>query len=379
MAALDVESEDRRDLPSGVRALRHDDLDTVTTLHESVLRPDAPRPHLSVREHFRRTFLDHPWADPELPALVVEHEGEIVGFLGSAPRRMRLDDKPVRLAVPSALVVHPDHRSRAIGARLVRAYLAGPQDLTFVDCASDTMRQLWTGLRGATLLAPSIGWTVSFDPLGTAAAMRMLGPSRMRSTLLRGGGRALAGLGRRVPGVRSFVEPIPSPLDAEELNPSDLIDQVARAGRTLRLRPAYDRVHLEWLFSEIAGINPRARLIRRLLRSSNGRVVGWYVYLQPHRGIAQVLQVRAATGEVEPVLRHLLRDAFEQGAVGVQGRVEADQASFLAGRQCLLWPTAWVLAATADPEIAALLQTPQALLSRLDGEWWIGHHLWRDG
>ena len=99
----------------------------------------------SQRPSFRRGLTgscSDPWADPEIPTLVhVGDSGEITGFIGSHVRRLRLDGLPIRLAAGGPLIVHPQARSRAVGARLWRRYLAGPQDLTTTDGASDEMRQ----------------------------------------------------------------------------------------------------------------------------------------------------------------------------------------------------------------------------------------------
>ncbi len=50
----------------------------------------------------------------------------------------------------------------------------------------------------------------------------------------------------------------------------------------------------------------------------------------------------------------------------------------LRGRRCVLSRTAWALVHGPDHGAVGLLGSAKALLTRLDGEWWMGHHLlWR--
>ena len=58
------------------------------------------------------TLLDSPWADPELPSLVAIDGNEIVGMIGSNVRRMRFDDRPVRMVCSAHLLSHPRVRQR---------------------------------------------------------------------------------------------------------------------------------------------------------------------------------------------------------------------------------------------------------------------------
>ena len=51
--------------------------------------------------------------------------------------------------------------------------------------------------------------------------------------------------------------------------------------------------------------------------------------------------------------------------------------SELQRHRCLLMPSDWSLVHSQDQCVLALLGTPDTLLTRLDGEWWMGHHsLW---
>lgn len=356
----------------GIRPVRRGDLPAVAALHERVAHPGAPRDTAVTADRFARLFLDQPWSDRELPSLVYEAPGgEIVGFLGSNVRRMRLDGRPVRVGCCSNLVVHADHRSRGVGVQLARRYLIGPQDLTVTDSATEEMRRIWAALKGRTLLSASIGWSVVFRPVATADAARPSadpGPLRRTAGSLAG---PLDALAARLPVLGRRLRPPPSDLASEPLTPGALTEHVATAARRVRLVPDYDPDYVTWLFGEVAAHHPRARLVARTVRTATGRCAGWYVYLARPAGIAQVLQFHVAAGEVEAVFDHLLGNARDRGAAAIQGRLEPVLEPVVAARRLLLTPSAWVLVAASDPPLLALLGSPDALLTRLDGEWWI--------
>lgn len=151
------------------------------------------------------------------------------------------------------------------------------------------------------------------------------------------------------------------------------------AARWLRLYPDYDAEYLHWLFAELEAVKVRGTPVRCLVRDRLGRVAGWYVYYLAPGGIAQVLQVAAPNGDLDLVLDHLFWHAARSGTGAVQGRLEPALFGSLRGRRCLLSRTSWALVHGPDHTILGLLGSAKALLTRLDGEWWMGHHLlWRE-
>jgi hypothetical protein len=60
-------------------------------VYEAVVRSGSPDPPPQLVEYFERTLLDYPWVVPTIPSLVcVNSAGEIVGFLGSHVRWLRV-------------------------------------------------------------------------------------------------------------------------------------------------------------------------------------------------------------------------------------------------------------------------------------------------
>ena len=148
-----------------IRPLQRDDIAAAAALYELVARSTTRTPPPGLVDYFERTFLDYPWADPEIPSLVhAEDDGSITGFLGSSVRRLVFDGRPIRLGVSGQLVTDPGVRSRAVGAFLMKAYMDGPQDLTLTDTASAPVRRIWEGVGGETFSLACMGWVRVFRP-----------------------------------------------------------------------------------------------------------------------------------------------------------------------------------------------------------------------
>lgn len=362
---------------SRIRALERGDLPGVCRLYEAVVRSGSPDPPPRLVEYFERTLLDYPWVDPAIPSLVYEDPGgEIVGFLGSHVRRLRVDGRRVRMACSGQLVASPVARQRGIGALLMRRYLAGPQEITITDGATDLVRRMWTGLGGQPLAHASIGWTRVFRPAATGIA------SLSRRDWHSGLTRSLRFVAPPLDGVLnalfgSWVELLPPEpeADAEPLTIDALLSQMRDAARSLRLHPDYDAEYLRWLLAELEAVDVRGVPVRHLVHDHRGRVAGWYVYYLTPGDVAQVLQVAAPNGDPNLVLDHLFWHAARGGAVAVQGRLEPPLLGLLKGRRCLLHRTEWALVHCQDQSLLGLLGSTKALLTRLEGEWWMGHHL----
>src|SRR6185503_523061 len=131
---------------AGVRPFRQEDLPAIVELRRRCFRFEAPAPDEQVERDLTTLFLDSPWRDPELPALVYEDaQGKIVGFLGVLPRPMSLGGVPIRAAATTRLMVEPERRGVA-ALRLLQTFLSGPQDLSLADQATGSSRALWERL-----------------------------------------------------------------------------------------------------------------------------------------------------------------------------------------------------------------------------------------
>jgi hypothetical protein len=75
------------------------------------------------------------------------------------------------------------------------------------------------------------------------------------------------------------------------------------------------------------------------------------------------------------VIANLVGYARQAGSAAIQGRLEPHLYPFMRARWSVFRRTEWALVHTADPVLLAAIGFGNALLTRLDGEWWMGHHL----
>jgi hypothetical protein len=162
---------------------------------------------------------------------------------------------------------------------------------------------------------------------------------------------------------------------AERLTPSVLLDHLAVVANKVRLSLSYDSAYLKWLFAELSAVRTRGELVGSLIRDPRRRrVLGWYVYYLLPGGVSQVVQVAAAERDVGPVLDHLFHHASQGGSSIVRGRVEPALLEPLTRRRTRLRYTGMALMYSHQQSILGAIATGDCL-SRMDGEWWMGHHL----
>jgi GNAT superfamily N-acetyltransferase len=356
---------------SQIRPIRRADLAQVTELYERTMRagPGTPAPGLAA--YFERTLFDDPWADPNIPSLVFQADDDrILGFIGSHVRHLLMDERQARMACAGHLVSDPLHRHLGIGARLLRTYLDGPQDLTITDGATDVVHGMWVRLGGYALHPGSCAWFRMFRPLRAVGDiwLEVSGRQRLRP-FLHATSAALDSPMRRFTRPRAR----PAGVHAEELTPQTLIECQEEVLGDTRLRVDYDEPFLDWLFREMAGVATRGTLVRRLLRA-NDRLLGWYIgYLKPG-GLSQVMEIQATRGKLGTVLDCLFADAWEAGSDAVEGRLEPALYEPLSSRGCWVHYGARALFHSQDPDVLAAISLGRSALTRLDGEYWMGHH-----
>lgn len=358
---------------ASVRELKPQDLPEVARLFLR-LTPEAGWPSGDACAGYLRDILfGNPWADLEIPSWVAEDGGRITAFYLLLPRRMLLGNRPIRVAVGCQMSVDESHRRSLTALALAKAALTGPQDLTIADGAHERSRDMWIALGGQAPLAYNLHWIRPLRP--ARAVLTALGARGVLPAPLRALARLPAALVdaavRRLRWNRLLTaepELESRPLVAAEL--ADCFGEIV----TDELRPAYDAATFDWLIRETLAKTGHGGLRGRLLHGPDGRACGWYVYQLVRGGTSEVIQLAARRGEYERVLRHLLGDAWRQGAAALRGRGEPDQVEALSAHH------AWfrregkcALVHSRDPRIRNAIEQGRAFLSRWEGEWWLRH------
>lgn len=352
-----------------VRAFEERDIPRVANLHRRVFPPpDATTDRLDAyHAYFKQMFLDTPWSDGQ-PSLVYEDEhGEPIGFLGVMTRQMRLRDRPIRAVTTSQFIVEPTRRATLAGIELSRALLAGPQDLTLADEASDIARKLFEGMGGTTELLYSLYWVRLLRPIEFALWWWRKGRRKTTaaSSILC---RFADAVVTRSPG-GPFHPPVPA-TSGEELDGDTLAACIAEFGRGRALRPEYDGRKAAWLL-EMLSRKPGCGTLRKVLvRTVAGEIAGWYLYCGHRGGVGEVLQVGAGEERIGEVLDHLFAQAWRDGIVALVGRIDPRFVGAFSARRCLFRHRGhWTLIHSRDPELTRAIHRGDAFLTRLEGEW----------
>lgn len=352
---------------TGIRPLERRDLPEVA----SIATQSSGRSLAGLANYYERTLLDEPWADTDIPSLVYEDDdGSIAAFQCSAVRRGHFDGRPIRIACAVSLVSRPDVRYRGLGALLLRAYLDGPQELTITDRATEQVRQIWVLLGGRVAHVSCMDWIRIFRPwsLGVERLIHV-DPTR---TFTQGVTTTLDAVTGRI--ARRWLPPPRPPTGySEELTAASLLEHLPLLTDRVRLHLAYDEHFVPWLFGEVGAVKARGVPVARLVRAPDGRVRGWYVYYLKAGGVSHVLQIAAPDRDVGAVLDHLFHDAWVNGAAAIRGRVEPRLLDPVSERRSFLQYVGGSLVHSKDPEIIGALAEGDALLTRLDSEWWMGN------
>ena len=355
-----------------LRILAESDIPAVVALFARVHPEHRWSSTAEGEAYFRATLFDNPWCDPEVPSWVAEEGDCIAGFYAVLPRRMLWRGRPIRVAVGCQFMVDPDKRHSLTALQMAQACIAGAQDLTLADGASDQARRMWTAVGGTTALLYSLQWTRPLRPAGYALAL-----AQARAALPRPVALAARPVAMLVDALAARLRPNRFPDDDgaladEVLDAATMPAQLPVLLDGSALQPMYDAESLAWLLQEAARKTCYGTLHTRVVRDRTGEIMGWYLcYVRPG-GVSEVIQILARRDAYGRVLRRLLADAWRLGATAVRGRVDPRYARELSDRHCWCrWDGAWTLAHSRDPAIMAALHQGDAFLSRLEGEWWL--------
>jgi hypothetical protein len=353
-----------------VRSLHHDDLSQVIALYRTYLAVPNVAGDDELRTAFEQVFLGEPLSDPDIPSLVFEgSDGEIVGFIGSLVHRMRFEQRTVRLACSSSLVVSPKARQFGAGGLLLRKYLAGPQDLTMTDTAGSATEQMWKRLGGSMYHLGSVTWLHLLQPVRAAVGLKLWHLGRQQ----------------RLP----LARPLCRPLDAvyarfnktdgasglekhteEQLSPQLLIDHLRLGPQQFDLWRDYDAETLGLLFDQIGRSRSNGRLVKNLVRDGRGQPLGWYIASLLPSDIYRILGLAATPGNEELLLRHVLRSAKGLNAAAVAGRLEPWLLGILP-RRTMMFSRVRFLFHSRNEALCDAVRSSKALLTGLESDVWL--------
>ncbi len=352
-----------------IRTCRREDVPVVADLFTRVLLKQKRAASPALARYLEQLVFDGPEADCDLRSRVfVDAGGKVRGYIGILPQRMLLSGKPIQAAAAGSLMVDAPKEHPTAGARLLRTFLSGPQDLSFSETANDISQRMWIKSGGERLPATSLDWVRVLRPAGFALwlATRSLPMASWLRPVAAGTDRLLDSCGKNP--FRAGEERA-SFTDAEVSN-EELSTLIPKLSASYALHPAWESNRLQVLLSHAEHKERYGTLFRRVVYDRKGRPGGCYLYYGRPGAMAWALQVLAQPECVGDTLDSLIRHAAELGCVGVRGRVQPQLLDGLIARRCVLFHVSATMVHARNKDLLAEIRPSSSLLNGLAGEGW---------
>ena len=334
----------------------------MASLFRSVFYRASGAPPASLIDHLRAVYFDHPWHDPETPSHVfVSADGSIDGFIGALPLRLRFRGQPVRAAIAGALMVRDPASRPMAGARLMRSFMSGPQDLSLGDTANWTSKTLWEKRGGRTLPLASMEWLKIIRPVA-------FGVTVARNRLPRLFGALLAPVSGLV--LRRRAGPPAQTWTAETVADDAFLAAYREVEATLDVALDLDDETGRWMLAQAALKTRHGALHRRVVKARSGKVIGCYLVYARRGAVAETLQLTALKGHADAVFASLIAFAAAEGCSAARGRSQPMLMNALFGAGCILRHRGATVADTKDAALMAALEAGSAPFGGFMGETW---------
>lgn len=328
--------------------------------------------------YFEAVFLDNPWFDGSIPSLVYEEDdGRIVGFLGVVPRPFFLKQQRIQVAIASHLMVDPSHTSRALGLRLFKRFLSGPQDLSCADYVNLKGRKVWGVFQSDAVWAYRLRWSCMLRPYCSRRAQSLLRRWRQRPFMARAVSSLCSAVNVCEDRIRGLHRRSEAPHVTEaEIDEDTMIAAWPEFSAQRSLRPAYDAQSLKWILRRAAADTQHGILHKMGVRDRGGHLIGYYVYYLKSGGEGRVLQLAANRNSIADVLDSLFFHAWRGQANTVSGRLDPGFMNALAAKFNMRYflTDYWMMVHARDPEVLSLIHRGDAFFTDLDGEWLMRFH-----
>lgn len=353
-----------------VRDFERGDIDAVARLFRMtfIRRSGRKRSSPALISAIDQSFFQHPWQEPGIRSKVaVDAEGKLFGFIGVLPARFELGDRPVLAALAGSMMVEDAKANPLAGARLLRAFLAGPQDISLTETANATALGMWQKLGHAFDPAYSMSWLRVLRPVSTGLQLseRTLPAMRLAQPLGRIADRGLSLIRRSHFGKRDGRK-----AQFQDVGPSEFGRALLVLKNLYALHPRWDEDNTGWFLAQAEDKRNFGYPEWRVAYGPDGAPLAAYAYFAKVGGIAWVLQALAPPALTGELVDDLFSHAYEYGCAAVRGAAHPWLQPALMQRQAIFAGRAFYVAHSKDPSLLEPIRSGQALISGLAGEGW---------
>jgi len=339
----------------------------TATLYFRAMRGQSTQPGAALSQYFCEILLGNPWATPEIPSLVCLENGKVIAALGVVPRPMEFRGQNIVAATLTQFMVDPDHRRSPAAIQVLRRCFQGPQDMTWVDGASDPVHLFHKACGSLPAHFYSLHWMRVLRPFETGRDIL----SRKGKVLHRVA--ALATIPADLLVTRLPIFRIRRPaFSVRAASTEELFACIEEIGWREPLKPRYDLASFTWLAAQAARALPFGQFRTLIVHDSAGVKCGWLAYFAKSHATAYLLQLGIRRADhFEPVLQALFADAWDQGCAVVKGPSRPEYLTTLTRNYCLFrHPGSSALIHSRNPDLLNTVRLGDAALSGLDGERW---------
>ncbi len=351
-----------------------EDVPAIASMFQRILRKDRHAPSPALTAYLTRLFLDPPNRDPHIASLVhLRADGSVSGFMGVLPMPMVFEGRRLQAAIGGSFMVEGYEDDPYAGARLLRAFQNGPQDLSLTETANDVSTAMWRKLRGVILPDYSLEWLRVIRPAAFTVEMaaKAVGAARLVSPLA----RPVDALIRRAAPHAGWAHLPATALRGKVLPSADADDETSatlfqRFVQSHRLRPDWPEAELQRMIAESGRKANYGGMVRRQVSSRSGTPVGMFLYYGDRARIGRVIQILALPGQEGAVIDSMLADACERGLVALRGRTQPALLDAMLGRRFAFVHAASSIVHARDQSLIEPFRTGQAFFNGFAGESW---------
>lgn len=354
-----------------IRAVRREDVPAVAEMFSRIFMKSRAAPGALLPSYIeeivlpRRGFANE--SEEPRSRVFIDANGAVRGFIGVWPRRMVLGARTIEAAAAGSLMVDRPEEHPTAGARLLRSFLAGPQELSFSETANELSQGMWQRVGGERLPTTSLDWMRVLRPSGfcVATAARAFRPAAVLRPVAAGLDRLIDAAG--VKALQLGDSAGYTDVDASSAEIEAVIPQLSES---YELRPDWQSPTLSVLLAHAQSKERYGDLRQRIVYSRRGEPVGCYLYYARRGDVARVLQLLARPGTAGPALNMLFRHAASVGCVGVRGRTDPVLFDALVAHRCLFYHGSAMVVHARDKSLLRDVRGARALLTGLAGESW---------
>lgn len=359
---------------SEVRPLTASDIPVVAEMFQRILRKTSRPATSSLETYLQELFLEAPDAQPDITSLIHKRDnGSISGFVGVLPLALEFEGRPLRGALCGTMMVDRHKEDPFAGARLLRAFFAGPQDISLTETANDVSTAMWRKMRTNVLSDYSLEWIRVIRPAGfmVELAAAGIGAARVFSPLA----RPIDALIRKrsSDGEPQWSHFTPAPksnlLDAN-VDEGELLDLIPELTAHYALRPTWQPDTLERTIFHARRKANYGQGVRRVVRTGSGHPVGLYIYYGDSGRIGRAIQVMALPGQEGAVIDNMIAHAASNGLVALRGRTQPALLNAMLGRRFAFVHASSSIVHARDPVLVQPFLDGEAFFNGFAGESW---------